>query len=132
MSITTKCRFVVGTIDGKSVSYIVDQPIKQPPSSSYFDRPLTSNLAASKSESHSHNRPSTTSASIAANNEEPNEAKINASVTLSNNQLDELMEILQQHQGKAFVYGKHCVWPTCMEFRLCDTITHMSKIGSLS
>jgi hypothetical protein len=121
MSISSRCRFVVGTIDGKCVSYIVDQPIQPAPLTS-VDRPSTSNFAATKeatSYAAEHpNRPSTTTASTADdgfsrvnNAEESNEAKINASVTLSNQQLDELMDILQRQQGRCFMRAKrakHC------------------------
>jgi hypothetical protein len=100
MSISGRCRFVVGTVNGKSVSYIVDQPIE--PAPSYVDRPLTSKASASKESYAQPNRPSSTSASIGgtAEHEEPNEAKINASATLNNQQLDELMDILQRHHSE--------------------------------
>jgi hypothetical protein len=109
MSVSSRCRFVVGTIDGKCVSYIVDQPIQPAPLTS-VDRPSTSNFAVTKkatSSAEHANRPSTTTASTADDGihrvnsaEESNKAKINASVTLSNQQLDELMDILQQQQGR--------------------------------
>jgi hypothetical protein len=121
MSISSRCRFVVGTIDGKCVSYIVDQPIQPAPLTS-VDRPSTSNFAATKaatSYAEHPNRPSTTTASTAddsisrvKNAEESNEAaKINASITLSNQQLDEMMDILQRQQGRCFTraeWAKHC------------------------
>lgn len=120
MSISSRCRFVVGTIDGKCVSYIVDQPIQPAPLPSVH-RPLTSNFAATKVEATSyaehHKRPiSTTTASSADfsinNAEKSNEAKIDASLTLSNEQLDELMDILKQQQGRRtcvlfYIRAKH-------------------------
>ncbi|XP_059483233.1 uncharacterized protein LOC132201244 isoform X2 [Neocloeon triangulifer] len=99
MSISGRCRFVVGTLDGKRVSYIIDEPVQQ-------NRPLSSSKAQSKpsSEFFSSNRPASTSASSVHHEEEDDEAKINASVVLSNQQLDDLMDILHhvndQQQNK--------------------------------
>lgn len=101
MSTSSRCRFVVGTIDGKCVSYIVDQPVQ--PSAPSGDRPSTTPKEAPSYEHQS--RPSTTAASAARVGskyaEKSNrDAQIDTSVTLSNEQLDELMDILQQQRGR--------------------------------
>ncbi|CAB3363267.1 Hypothetical predicted protein [Cloeon dipterum] len=91
MSVTGRCRFVVGTLDGKRVSYIVDDPA--PPSASRnTSRPSTTGNIDGETYSRGL-RPSLSASSV---QQDDNDTKINGSVVLNNQQLDDLMDILHQ------------------------------------
>jgi hypothetical protein len=84
---TTRSKFVVGTVNGKVVSYIVDKPPPKDQSTIHEPKPILTNA-----------RPATSNCVSSTVNYDLEEAtRINGSVTLTQTQLRDLLHLLERH-----------------------------------